>query len=180
MALSDKKIIGSWKNAPGQVFKSRTFDNGTNFYLTQVISDFPDAFIVRGKGLAADANNFTLAAGVTVEDVNLLKVSDDAGVQTPQSFVTPAGYVKKFTTDGTPYYVNAEEQRQADLGVVDTDGDGIADTPRSANLFTQITDWVKANPILAVGIAVAAYLFIIKPMMGGSGKGKKKGLLALL
>ncbi|GAB3519502.1 hypothetical protein [Emticicia fontis] len=180
MALSDKKIIGTWKNAPGSVFKSRTFNNGTSFYLTQVISDFPDAFIVRGKGLAANTNDFTLATGITTEEVNALVASDTYGVQTPETFVTPAGYVKKFTTDGTAYYVNADEQRQADLGATDTDGDGIPDTTRSANLFTQVTDWVKANPILAVAILVAGYIFIIKPMMGGSGKGKRKGLLALL
>ena|SRR6218665_2076549 len=179
MALSDKKTFGTWKNAPGSVFKSRTFDNGTTFFLTQVISDFPDAFIVRGRGLAGNTNDFVLATGITTEEVNQLQVSDSAGVQTPNTFVTPAGYVKKFTQDGTPYYVNSDEQRQADLGVTDSDGDGIPDTTRSANLFTQVTDWVKANPLTSVAIVVAVYIFVIKPMMGGGSK-KKKGLLALL
>jgi hypothetical protein len=175
MSLSNKKIIGSWKNVPGSIFHARTFDNGTTFYLVQVVSDYPDAFIVRGRALAANTNDFTLASGIGTDDVNLLVASDSAGVQTPSSFVTPAGYVKKFTTDGTPYYENADERAAYAKG--DTDGDGTIDS-RSANLFTQATDWVKANPVLSVGIAIAIYLFIIKPAMGG--KGKKKGLLALL
>lgn len=173
--LSNKKLLGTWKNVPGSIFHARTFDNGTTFFAVQVISDFPDAFIVRGKGLVADTNNFTLASGITTDEVNALVASDSAGVQTPSSFVTPAGFVKKFTTDGTPYYENADERNNYDKG--DTDGDGKPDS-RSANLFTQGVDWVKANPVLSVGIAIAIYLFIIKPAMGG--KGKKKGLLALL
>lgn len=177
MALSNKKLIGTWKNVPGSVFQSLTFDNGNTFFLAQIISEYPLAFIPRGKGLALNTNDFTLASGISNEDVQQLAASDDYGVQIPASFKTPAGYVQKYATDGTPYYVNAEEQRQVDLGNTDTDGDGKPDS-RSANLFTQITDWVKANPILAVGIAIAVYLFIIKPMLGG-GK-KKKGLLALL
>lgn len=176
MALSNKKLIGSWKNVNGSVFHARTFDNGTTFFLVQVLSEYPDAFIVRGRGLAANTNDFTLASGITTDDVNLLVASDSYGVQSPSSFVTPAGYVKKFTSDGTPYYENADERNLYDKG--DTDGDGKVDDGRSANLFTQVTDWVKANPLLSVGIGVAVYLFILKPMMGG--KGKKKGLLALL
>lgn len=176
MALSNKKLIGTWKNVPGSVFQARTFDNGVTFYLCQVGNEYPDSFIVRGRALAANTNDFTLASGITTDDVNALVASDTAGLTTPTNFVTPTGYVKKFGTDGTPYYENAEERNAYDKG--DTDGDGKVDDGRSANLFTQVTDWVKANPLLSVGIAVAVYIFIIKPAMGG--KGKKKGLLALL
>ncbi|MFD2521370.1 hypothetical protein [Emticicia soli] len=177
MALSNRKLIGTWKNVPGSVFQAITFDNGTTFYLAQVLKEYPLSFYIRGRGLAQNTNEFQLASGVTTDDLTQLVESDTYGVQKPSSFKTPAGYVEKYATDGTAFFVNAEEQRQADLGN-DSDGDGVPDT-RSANLFTQATDWVKANPVLAVGIAVAVYLFILKPMMGG-GKGKKKGLLALL
>ncbi len=174
MALANKKLIGTWNTVPGSVFQSRTFDNGATFYLVQVVSEYPDAFIVRGRDLTA--NNFTKASGITTEEVNALADSDDAGLTAPTAFVVPAGYVKKFTTDGTPYYTNADELVSV---AGDTNGDGVVDAndARSANLITQVTDWVKANPILAAAIAVGVYLFILKPMMGGK---KKKGLLALL
>lgn len=172
MALANKKLIGTWNTVPGSVFQSRTFDNGATFYLVQVVSEFPDAFIVRGRDLTA--NNFTKASGITTEEVDVLADSDPQGLTTPTAFTTPTGYVKKFTTDGTPYYANSDDL------VGDTNGDGVVDEndqPRSANLLTQVTDWVKANPILSAAIAVGVYLFILKPMMGGK---KKKGLLALL
>lgn len=178
MALSNRKLIGTWKNVPGSIFQARTFDNGVTFYLCQIGSEFPDNFVVRGRALASNTTDFTLASGVTTDDIAQLVASDTAGLTSPSGFVVPAGYVKKFGTDGTPYYVNSDDL----VGLAgDTNGDGVVDAKdtaaRSANIFTSVIDWAKANPMLAVGAVVAIYLFIIKPMMGGK---KKKGLLALL
>lgn len=173
MSLSNKKLIGYWKILPNMPFQARTFDNGQTWYLCQVLEEFPDSFIVRGKQLALNTNEFTLSSGVTTDEVNQLAAATDTyGVTQPTAFVMPAGYVKKFATDGSPFYENVAERLAFDKG--DTDGDGVPEPGRSANLLTQVTDWVKANQVLAIGIGIAIFI-VFKQMSGGK---KKKGFLA--
>lgn len=179
MALSNKKVLGSWKPANNAVLRARTFDNGSKYFATQVITEFPDAFVVRGRGIL-DANNndhFTLASGITTEDITALEASNSAGLNTPSTWSTPAGYVQKFTTDGTPYYVNSADLLEYEKG--DTDGDGVSDN-RSTNLFTSIGDWLGAsttNKVIAACVVVG--IFLLVKNMGSKGR-RKSSFLGLL
>lgn len=176
MALTPKKPVGVWSITPQSLFVARTFDDGANWYLTQEAPEIePGAFLIRDAKLITETGTgtFTLATGITSEDVALFKsggaTADQFGVALSQAFQVPAGYVKKVKTDGTIYFVNTLE--------TDLDGDGIADSTRSANIATQAWEWIKANPLLTAGIIVAA--FILYKQVTSTGKKKKAAFLGI-
>jgi len=136
---------------------------------------YKGGWVVRSKNFVLDTNlNFTKASGLVDADMAVLEASaeaDEFGFNPPTGFTTPDGYSKLYDTEGRPYYV-------ATSGTEDTNGDGVvnsadtATTVRSANIFTQVWDWAKANPFLAGAIVLG--VVVIYQQMTQKGKRRKK------
>lgn len=175
MGLSDLKLLGSWDATPGAVYRVRFINN--KYYGTQDAPELGNgSFLIRDRKFFKNmgiSGFFTVASTITSDDLNLLETDVTEGADnygaTLSAKTNLVGYLKQ--QSGINYYFQAS----ADLAA-DKDGDGLPDstTARSANVFNQAWDWIKANPMLSAGIALAVFLL----WKSSQGKGKKKGFLA--
>lgn len=166
--ISLGQYLGSWN---GLQMYARSFTTGGKLYIA---NDYNGGYVPRGKEIVSDTG-FTLASGLVVADFAAFSTSGGTGVGIPTDLATaPIGWAKKIDSEGNGYFKKSSDTNE------DTNGDGIVDSndsPRnSANVFTQAMKWVKANPFLAAGIAIGAYLLFFQP----KGRGKKKKLFGLI
>lgn len=164
MAIKAGDFIGTFTPISGNSFPTEAVAFGSNpqlFLGQKVTVKGADGItrtghVIRSRTFAlSTAGQFTQAPGITDADVTAAfqesTSGDVGGFLPPAGFTTPDGYTKLFDVDGTPYYVKAGSASE------DTSGDTLAE--RSASYFNQAWDWVKANPVAAVAIALAiAYL----------------------
>lgn len=143
-------------------------------------TEFMGGYVPRSRNFVlASAASFTQATGFNDTLAAELAAStegDTGGYLPPAGFTTPNGWVRLTDQEGRPYY---KRIANGEGSSVDSDGDGIADKQqvRSANFLTQITDWVKANPIWAVVIVVA---IVIVYQQSQGGRRRKKKFLGIL
>jgi hypothetical protein len=164
------QYVGSWN---GLQMYAKNFTTGGKLYIA---NEYNGGIVPRGKEIVSDVG-FTLASGLVVADFAAFPSSGGTGVGIPTDLATnPIGWAKKIDSEGNGYFKKSEDSTSNE----DTNGDGIIDSndsPRnSANVLTQAMDWIKANPFLAAGIAIGAYLLFFQP----KGRGKKKKLFGLI
>lgn len=164
--------LGSWNGV--QMYAKQFSPNGKMYIGNSVIGNSKETIVPRGKEIVSDTA-WIMASGFVVADFAAYSTSGGSGVGIPTDLaVTPLGWARMTDNYGDFF-------QKADGGTlgVDTNGDGIADADlspiRSANMIDQITDWVKKNPLLTAGIALALYY-----VLSQNGKGKKKKFLGIL
>lgn len=173
--------LGIFTDSEGQTFQTYAVAFGTSPKLYPA-TKYNGGWVVRSRNFVlAAATMFTQAAGLVDADMAVLEASaagDAGGFLPPTGFTTPDGYSKLFDTQGNPYYVLNSAVSS------DTNGDGIVDatdsasTVRSANVFTQVWDWAKANPFLAGAIVLG--IVVLYQSMTQKGKGRRKKILGLI
>lgn len=159
MAIKSGDFLGTFTSVSGSTWpvEAAAFGNNTQLYVGQKVTvNGISGYVIRSLNFVlSTASQFTQAQGINDTDLTAAFQAsaggDTGGFEPPTGFVTPDGWSKLFDTDGTPYYIKAGSV------AADTSGDTIAE--RSASYFNQAWDWVKANPVAAVAIALAiAYL----------------------
>lgn len=159
MAIKGGDFLGTFTSVSGSTWpvEAVAFGNSAQLYVGQKVTvGGKPGHVIRSRNFVlSTATQFQQAQGITDADITAVfqaSIEGDAGgFNPPAAFATPDGYSKLFDTDGTPYYVKAGAVSE------DTTGDTLAE--RSASYFNQAWDWVKANPVAAVAIALAiAYL----------------------
>lgn len=179
--IKNGTYLGIFTDSEGNTFQTYAVAFGTSPKLYPC-TKYKGGWVVRSKNFVlAAATSFTQASGLVDADMAVLEASavgDAGGYNPPTGFTTPDGYSKLFDTQGNPYYV-------LNGGVSnDLNGDGIIDAAdtttavRSANVFTQVWDWAKANPFLAGAIVLG--LVILYQSMTQKGKGRRKKILGLI
>lgn len=173
--------LGIFTDSEGQTFQTYAvaFGNSPKLYPA---TKYKGGWVVRSRNFVlAAATMFTQAAGLVDADMAVLEASagsDVGGFLPPTGFVTPTGYTETFDTNGRVYYVPTNSASE------DTNGDGVVDagdtstTIRSANVFTQVWDWMKANPFLAGAIVLG--IVVLYQSMTQKGKGRRKKILGLI
>lgn len=159
MAIKSGDFLGNFTPMSGVSFPVEAVAFGSNpqlFVGQKVTVGGKAGYVIRSRNFVmSTAGQFTQAQGITdalvTEAFQASTESDAGGFLPPAGFTTPDGYSKLFDIDGTPYYVKAGTASE------DNSGDTLAE--RSGNYLNQAWDWVKANPVAAVAIALAiAYL----------------------
>lgn len=159
MAIKAGDHLGIFTGSNGQTWPVEAVAFGTSGQLQigqKVTVNGVAGYVIRSRNFVlSTAGQFTQASAINNDLVTAAFAAsaegDAGGFNPPVGFSTPDGYTKLFDTDGTPYYVKAGATAN------DTSGDTIAE--RSASYINQAWDWVKANPVAAVAIALAiAYL----------------------
>lgn len=159
MAIKAGDFLGTFTGSNGATWPVEAVAFGTSGALQvgqKVTVNGKAGHVIRSRNFVlSTASQFTQASGITDALVTAAfaasQEGDVGGFGAPAGFTTPDGYTKLFDSDGTPYYVKAGTTSE------DTTGDTLAE--RSASYFNQAWDWVKANPVAAVAIALAiAYL----------------------
>ena len=110
--MLDKEQIGSRSGRP---LMTRFINN--TWWITEVESNIPDAYFVRGKNvLTNDAT--VLTKMLTSAELAQIAGGDTAygGLEMPTSFVTPAGFTQKSKPDGAKY------QEANDVTITTTSG----------------------------------------------------------
>lgn len=160
MAIKSGNYLGTFTNASGSTWpvEAIAFGNNPQLYVAQKVTvGGKVGYVIRSRSFVlSTASLFTQASGIVDADVTAAfqasTEGDAGGFNPPAGFTTPDGWAKLFDKDGTPYYIKNGTQANDD-----TSGDGIIE--RSGNYVNQAWDWVKANPVAAVAIALAiAYL----------------------
>lgn len=168
MDIKNGTILGYWITNTGrrQVI-AFTFPNDPTLH---VVTPYGNGIAVRSRNFVKlDAHNFEPVADFKEADVLKFPESqpgDTGGFKVPVGFALPKGYAEVTESDGSVYLVPAELVKD-DNTIVTTTGTTALTTTRST-ILTDPIGWVKANPILAAGIALGVYLLFFQK------KGKKK------
>lgn len=93
----DGLLLANW-DLTGDDFKLRYF-NG-NWWITQVASESPDAFVVRGIDML-ERSDMTIINELSSNCINIAPSSGLGGLYEPDGFSTPSGYESYFASDGT-------------------------------------------------------------------------------
>ncbi len=124
------------------------FPGDSNLYAGQkVTKNGKTGHILRSRNFVlSTAHSFSQANGITDEALSVIieSASTDTGGYLVGTFTPPAGYaIENGNTEG--WFVYKVDQESSEEG-------GAVSSVRSA--FTQVTDWAKANPVLAAAVAL--------------------------
>lgn len=149
-----------------------SYPGNNNLYAGQkVTQNGKSGHLLRSRNFVlSTAHSFTQANGIVDADLSgiIASAESDSGGYLVGTFTPPSGYaIENANTDGWFVYKIAD-QNTTDESLLE----------RSGNYLTQLTDWAKANPVMAVAVVLAiGYLIHLYMYRNKKRKPKYLGLV---